>query len=115
MQVIPDQKNSRLTAILLLAIVLILGYLVFFHWFFLRHSAYSEEIGDLQEQLDKRLGSLRELFGVLQQVAGDTRGLFEGSVISAEFPTLTPVPPAPAATNPNCAWFAIWAPLNGLL
>ncbi len=43
-------------------------------------------IGDLQEQLDRRLGSLRELFGVLQQVAGDTRGLFEGSIISAEFP-----------------------------
>jgi biopolymer transport protein ExbB len=43
-------------------------------------------IGDLQEQLDRRLGSLRELFGVLQQVAGDTRGLFEGSMISAEFP-----------------------------
>ncbi len=43
-------------------------------------------IGDLQEQLDKRLGSLRELFGVLQQVAGDTRGLFEGSLVSAEFP-----------------------------
>ena len=43
-------------------------------------------IGDLQEQLDKRLGSLRELFGVLQQVAGDTRGLFEGSVISIEYP-----------------------------
>ena len=33
-------------------------------------------IGDLTEQLDKRLGSLRELFGVLQQVAGDTRGGF---------------------------------------
>ncbi len=43
-------------------------------------------IGDLQEQLDRRLGSLRELFGVLQQVAGDTRGLFEGSIISAEYP-----------------------------
>jgi biopolymer transport protein ExbB len=43
-------------------------------------------IGDLQEQLDRRLGSLRELFGVLQQVAGDTRGVFEGSIISAEFP-----------------------------
>ena len=43
-------------------------------------------IGDLQEALDKRLGSLRELFGVLQQVAGDTRGLFEGSVISAQIP-----------------------------
>ena len=43
-------------------------------------------IGDLTEQYDRRLGSLRELFGNLQQVAGDTRGLFEGSVISAEFP-----------------------------
>jgi biopolymer transport protein ExbB len=43
-------------------------------------------IGDLQEQLDNRLGSLRELFGVLQQVAGDTRGQFEGSVISAQYP-----------------------------
>ena len=43
-------------------------------------------IGDLQQQLDERLGSLRELFGVLQQVAGDTRGVFENSLISAEFP-----------------------------
>ena len=42
-------------------------------------------IGTLQETLDQRLGALRELFGVLQQVAGDTRGLFEGSIISAEF------------------------------
>lgn len=43
-------------------------------------------IGERQEQLDKRLGSLRELFGVLQQVAGDVRGQFEGSVISAQYP-----------------------------
>ena len=43
-------------------------------------------IGDLQEQLDNRLGSLRELFGVLQQVAGDTRGQFENSLISVQFP-----------------------------
>ncbi len=43
-------------------------------------------IGDLQEQLDRRLGSLKELFGVLQQVAGDTRGLFEGSIITAQYP-----------------------------
>lgn len=43
-------------------------------------------IGDLTEALDKRLGSLRELFGVLQQVAGDTRGLFEASLISAQYP-----------------------------
>lgn len=43
-------------------------------------------IGQLQTQLDARLGSLRELFGVLQQVAGDTRGLFENSIISAQIP-----------------------------
>ncbi len=44
------------------------------------------KIGNLQEALDKRLGSLRELFGVLQQVSGDTRGLFGASVISTQFP-----------------------------
>ena len=43
-------------------------------------------IGQMQEQYDKRLGSLRELFGVLQQVAGDTRGKFQNSIVSAEFP-----------------------------
>ena len=43
-------------------------------------------IGNMQEQYDKRLGSLRELFGVLQQVAGDTRGKFQNSVVSAQFP-----------------------------
>lgn len=43
-------------------------------------------IAQAQEALDKRLGSLRELFGVLQQVAGDTRGQFEGSVVSAQYP-----------------------------
>ena len=44
------------------------------------------EIAQKQETLSKRLGSLRELFGVLQQVSGDTRGIFEGSLISAEYP-----------------------------
>jgi len=41
-------------------------------------------IGQLQEQLSNRLGALRELFGVLQQVSGDTRGLVEGSIVSAQ-------------------------------
>jgi|TARA_B100000315_G_scaffold187081_2_gene176667 biopolymer transport protein ExbB len=44
------------------------------------------KIANLQEILAKRLGSLRELFGVLQQVSGDTRGIFDGSLISAEYP-----------------------------
>lgn len=36
------------------------------------------------DALDKRLGELKELFGVLQQVSGDTRSKFQTSVISAE-------------------------------
>ncbi|MEI6893910.1 MAG: MotA/TolQ/ExbB proton channel family protein [Colwellia sp.] len=38
------------------------------------------------DALDKRLGELKELFGVLQQVSGDTRSKFQTSVISAEIP-----------------------------
>ena len=45
-----------------------------------------EELEELTETLNERLGSLRELFGVLQQVSGDTRGKFETSLISAQFP-----------------------------
>lgn len=44
------------------------------------------EIATLSQRLKDRLGSLSELFGVLQQVAGDTRGIFEGSMISIQFP-----------------------------
>jgi len=36
------------------------------------------------DALDKRLGELKELFGVLQQVSGDTRSKFQTSVISAQ-------------------------------
>ena len=43
-------------------------------------------IVDVTEQLNARLGSLRELFGVLQQVAGDARGLFEASLTNIEYP-----------------------------
>ena len=37
-------------------------------------------------ELDERLGSLKELFGVLQQVAGDTQSVFQNSLISAQYP-----------------------------
>ena len=43
-----------------------------------------QDIAAKQEILAKRLGSLRELFGVLQQVSGDTQGVFESSIVSAE-------------------------------
>jgi len=51
MLLVPDQQNSRLTAILLLVIAVILVYLLCFHWFLLRHAEYAEEIGDLRGQL----------------------------------------------------------------
>jgi len=40
----------------------------------------------LDEQLRGRLGSLGELFGVVRQVAGDTRSVVEGSIVSAQHP-----------------------------
>lgn len=43
-------------------------------------------IADVKEQLQERLGSLTELFGVLQQVAGDARSTFETSVTNIEYP-----------------------------
>lgn len=47
------------------------------------------KLADLNEALTKRLGSLKELFGVLQQVAGDTKSQFHNSVISAQIPGRT--------------------------
>ena len=44
------------------------------------------KLADLSGALDTRLGSLKELFGVLQQVAGDTKNKFYNSVISAQIP-----------------------------
>lgn len=43
-------------------------------------------IADVQEQLNTRLGSLRELFGVLQQVSGDARSQFQNSLTNIEYP-----------------------------
>jgi biopolymer transport protein ExbB len=44
------------------------------------------EIPRLQEQLRNRLGTLGELFGVVRQVAGDTLGFVETSLVSAQIP-----------------------------
>lgn len=42
------------------------------------------ELANKTDALDKRMGELKELFGVLQQVAGDTRSKFQTSVVSAQ-------------------------------
>ena len=44
------------------------------------------EIITAREQLDLRLGSLKELFGVLQQVSGDTQGRFSESLTNLQYP-----------------------------
>jgi general secretion pathway protein M len=73
MQVIPDQKNAKSTAIMLLVIAALLVYLLVFHWFILRHGEYAEEIGDLRDQLNRfqTVASQRES---LQTELGDIRG-----------------------------------------
>jgi len=44
------------------------------------------ELANKTDALENRLGELKELFGVLQQVSGDTRSKFQTSVISAQIP-----------------------------
>jgi biopolymer transport protein ExbB len=44
------------------------------------------QLADLSEALTKRMGSLKELFGVLQQVSGDAKGKMQSSNVSAQFP-----------------------------
>ena len=44
------------------------------------------KLADLSETLGKRMGSLKELFGVLQQVSGDSAGKLRSSNVSAQFP-----------------------------
>ena len=45
-----------------------------------------QKITRLTEALKNRLGSLKELFGVLQQAAGDARGQFEDSLTQIQYP-----------------------------
>lgn len=45
-----------------------------------------KELIELEAQLQDRLGELKELFGVLQQAAGDALGQFEGSLTRIQFP-----------------------------
>ena len=44
------------------------------------------KIIELEAALKERLGSLKELFGVLQQASGDARGQFESSFTHVQFP-----------------------------
>ncbi|SDS98604.1 outer membrane transport energization protein ExbB [Halopseudomonas xinjiangensis] len=47
------------------------------------------ELGEAQAQLDERSGNLGELFGVVRQMAADTRGQWRDSLLNARFPQRT--------------------------
>lgn len=50
-----------------------------------------KQIADLEQTLQARLGNMGELFGLIRQVAGDTRGHLSGSLTSAQFVDRLPV------------------------
>jgi general secretion pathway protein M len=53
MQLIPDQKSSKTTAIMLFVIAVLLVYLLCFHWFIQSHREYNQELSDLRGQLGR--------------------------------------------------------------
>jgi len=85
MAVVAQPANSRLTAILILVIVLLLIYLGCFHWFILRHLEYGAEIGELSEQLGRyqrvaaQRGDYETLLQGLENRKSDENLFLEGS------------------------------------
>ena len=75
MALVPEQGSGKLTAILLFVIVLIMIYLLCFHWFIQRHRDYSEEIAGLSEQLGRfeRIAAQREEYQGLLEALQDRR------------------------------------------
>ena len=69
MALVVKPGNSRLTAILILVIVLLVVYLTCFHWFILRHLEYGSEIAELSEQLGRyqRVAAQRTEYETLLQ------------------------------------------------
>ena len=75
MALVAQPGNSRLTAILILVIVLLIVYLTCFHWFILRHLDYSAEIEELSGQLGRyqRVAAQRAEYETLLQGLQDRR------------------------------------------
>jgi biopolymer transport protein ExbB len=51
-----------------------------------QYQSNESKIAEETARLNERLGALRELFGVLQQTAGDFRGVVQSSIVSAQYP-----------------------------
>lgn len=53
------------------------------------YEANEKVLSELETKLKLTMGTLGELFGVVRQVAGDTKGIFETSLVTAENPGRT--------------------------
>jgi len=51
-----------------------------------KYDVNEQAIAELSTVLDQRLGSLKELFGVMQQVSGDTQARFDSSLTNIQYP-----------------------------
>ncbi len=60
MQILPDREQGKPLAIGLVLVLLILVYLLGFHWFIMRHVDLSNEISDLQDQIARFKGVAEE-------------------------------------------------------
>lgn len=75
MALVAEQGNNRLTAVLLFVIVVILVYLLCFHWFIVRHVEYGGEISDLSAQLGRyqRVAAQRTQYQTMLQNLQDRK------------------------------------------
>ncbi|MDT8410578.1 MAG: type II secretion system protein GspM [Wenzhouxiangellaceae bacterium] len=60
MKLLPDQSQSRPLAIGLLLVAVIVVYMVFFHWFIVRHVAVGDQIGRLEQQIGRFKASVEQ-------------------------------------------------------
>lgn len=62
MDILPTEQNSRVTAILLAVIALILIYLIGFHWLVVRHLDLAEQSAEVEAQIERfqRVANQRE-------------------------------------------------------
>lgn len=79
-----------------------------------RYDKNEKDLAALEDKLRMSMGTLGELFGVVKQIAGDTKGIFENSIISAELPgrvafvdNLARRKELPNTTELRKLWFAI--------
>ncbi|MED5465053.1 MAG: MotA/TolQ/ExbB proton channel family protein [Myxococcota bacterium] len=75
---------------------------------------HEKAMAELEESLHLAMGNMGELFGVIRQVAGDTRSQLESSLVAAQYPgraatldSLVESRSTPSVEALNALWFAL--------